>query len=406
MRRIPCTFITFLCFLPSLTLGVEIRSFKTDEYLRLDDTLRSIENSINIYVSNAEYRKVKEITGEKFYFRKPTLIINRDTIKVSDIHTRGKTTLHLRRKSFSVNLEQKAKLVYSGKTHEFDEFYAISLSMDKYYLRNRISFGMLKEIQLFNLFFSYSAFSINDESQGIYLLLEKPQDWALIGNHAPCIIRRGFGQKIEEIKSGEGIGKVEIANYRKQFKNIYKVLNKCDGRTLYDSLSSWMDIERYMKWLAFNFFMLNGDYTDEIYFYPEPVSGKFRIIPWDYDDIFASQPHEGSLAKQSAIGQKLLYSSEDRLDMMIASDPYLYDRYLDNLHQIMDNLTPDKVRLVFENTYAELYPYYRNEEIIDNSIYDEYPDASLENMRADMLGLFHKLILRRENILAYLEKNQ
>ena len=62
-------------------------------------------------------------------------------------------------------------------------------------------------------------------------------------------------------------------------------------------MSQWIDLDIYMKWLAFNFFIRNGDYTDEVYFYMDPATGKYRIIPWDYDDIFASGPHEGSEEK-------------------------------------------------------------------------------------------------------------
>lgn len=406
MKRTPGAHMVMIWLVLSILLGVQMNSFSTDENPRLLDTLRSIENCIDLYVANAEYRKILEVTGEKFYLRNAAAIINKDTFKVSDFHTRGNTTLHLRRKSFSIQLDQNAKLYGYGKPQESDEFYAISLSMDKYYFRNRISFGMLREIQLFDLFFSFSEFRMNDETQGIYLLLERPQDWALLRNHSPCIIRRGFDQKIEELKSGKGVGKAEVSAFRKQFKSLYKALNKYEGQALYDTLSQWIDLEMYMKWLAFNYYLYNGDYTDEIYFYPIPGSGRFRIIPWDYDDVFASQPHEGSITKLNAIGHKLLYSSEDKLDMKIASDPFLYDRYLNNLHQIMKSLTPNKIRIVFENAYAELYPYYRNEKIIGMSIYDEHPDATLENMKSDMLGLFQKLILRRTSILNYLERDQ
>jgi len=44
-------------------------------------------------------------------------------------------------------------------------------------------------------------------------------------------------------------------------------------------LSKWVDIDSYLKWLAFNFLVRNGDYTDEVYFFADPGTGKFNIIP-------------------------------------------------------------------------------------------------------------------------------
>ena len=83
-----------------------------------------------------------------------------------------------------------------------------------------------------------------------------------------------------------------------------------------------------MKWLAFNFIVKNGDYTDEVYFCIDPAVDKFKFIPWDYDDIFAIAPHEGNAIKKDAIGNKLIFSSEDKLDQKIANDAYLYHIYL------------------------------------------------------------------------------
>jgi len=143
-----------------------------------------------------------------------------------------------------------------------------------------------------------------------------------------------------------------------------------------------------MKWLAFNFIVRNGDYSDEVFFYIEPEIQKYRIIPWDYDDIFASAPHEGSLQRNKAIGDKLIFSSEDDLDKKIASDPYLYRAYLAKFKEVLEIISPAVLKQVFENTYAELYPYYSNKDIISNSEFDVYKDADIDKLKSYVFNIY------------------
>ena len=67
--------------------------------LNLGDSGKTIENVIEIYTSNNEYQQIKEIDGIKIPSTIPTPIINGDSIEIEDIHSRGKTTLHFKRKS-------------------------------------------------------------------------------------------------------------------------------------------------------------------------------------------------------------------------------------------------------------------------------------------------------------------
>ena len=395
--------IVLLLFTILAIAGEAYSTETTEENLELTDTTRTIENSIRIYIPSGNYQKVKEITGNQIHLLKPLIIINNDSLGEAEMHTRGKSTLQLRRKSFSVDLDKEASLYNSAVIHTFKKFYAICLSMDKFYFRNRISFEMLKEIGLFDLFFTYSELEINDQNEGIYLLVERPQDWALKKNKSPCIIRRGFNNKIDKIRPGKKIEKTETQNHRRQFSQIYKSLNKYEGQALYRALSQWIDLDMYMKWLAFNFFIRNGDYTDEVYFFVDPVTGRYKIIPWDYDDVFASQPHEGKEARSRNIGQTLIFSSEDKLDLKIASDPFLYQKYKDLLSEVLNVLTPEKIKSVFERTYAELYPYYQTEEIISMSRFDSHPVDSVNTLKSEMNGLYKLLISYRGIYLNFLD---
>ena len=374
-----------------------------NEQLILIDTSRKIENKISFNTSHPNYVNIQATTGQKIKIKATSLVINGDTLEPEVIKTRGKSTLYLRRKSYSFSLKSEALFRHGERTESFKKFYVLSLSMDKNYRSNRLAFGMMEACDLFGLFYSFCELRINGQSEGICMVTERPEDWAMKKKDSPLLIRRGFDNNIDKIKSGKETSKDESKKYRDNFRQIYRSLYKYEGEKLYTELSNWLDIDVYMKWLAFNYFVRNGDYTDEVNFYVNPGTGKFSIIPWDYDDLFSAAPHEGNVESRKILGNKLFFSTEDLLDKKIVTDPYLYNIYLVQFSELMNRLSAGVLKKIFENTYAELYPYYTNNEVISRSEYDLYKDANLIKLKNDLLFLYENLLINRELYLRYLK---
>ena len=114
-----------------------------------------------------------------------------------------------------------------------------------------------------------------------------------------------------------------------------------------------------------------------------------------YDDLFSVAPHEGNFENRKILGEKLFFSTEDLLDRKIFNDPYLYKQYLIQLRELLSQLSPDIIKRAFENTYAELYPYYSDNEIISKSEYDLYTGASLTKLKYELSVLCEKLLICR-----------
>lgn len=374
-----------------------------DESLNLQDRGLTVENSITMYMSKKDYGKMVSTTGNKISIRDATIIINGDSITYEDIRTRGNTTLFLRRKSFSFSMNSKAHFKHGENKIALKKFHAISLSMDKNYKRNRIAFELMEDLKLFGLFYSYCDLQVNGQSEGIYLIIERPQDWAMKKKDSPLVIRRGYNNKIDKVKTGKEVDKDLEKEYKNYYSMIYKSLNKHSGEELYNVLSQWMDMEMYMSWLAFNYFVRNGDYTDEVYFCISPKENRFKIIPWDYDDIFAAEPHEGREAMRTMLGNKLIFSSEDLLDQKIAKDQFLYGKYLEQLERVLTELPDATIKRVFENSYSELYPYYSNPEIIGMNRFDAYKSASFETLKGDLNKIYMQLTTSRKTLLTVLD---
>jgi spore coat protein H len=277
--------------------------------------------------------------------------------------------------------------------------------MDKYYSHNRLSFGMMKEAGFFDLFYSFCELRINGCSEGIFMAIERPEDWAIRKKRSPLILRRGYDHRIDKIKTDKKTDRSEMKKYLGYYREIYRSLDRYEGEELYNNLSVWLDMENYLKLLAFNFFVRNGDYSDEVFFYIDPEINKFRVIPWDYDDIFALAPHEGKAESKKNIGDKLIFSAEDLLDRKVATDTFLYQSYLKCLNEVLEKLSPEVLKMVFEETFAELYPYYSDKEIISNVQYDHFSDATMENLKNELTTLFIGLAASRDRWLNYLKSS-
>jgi spore coat protein H len=381
------------------------QTIKEDHFdLDLGNRGRNIENIIRLNVSGSEYEKILSITGEKVLISTRRIIINGDTLKPDEISTRGQSSLMFRRKSLGFSLKSEASFWQGERTDSMKKFSLLNLAMDRYYCRNRLAFEMMETLGIFELFNTFCELQINESSEGIFLIIERPEDWALRVKKSPLVIRRGYNHRIDKTKADNKTDRTDTKKYLGYYRQIYRSLGEYKGEELYAALSEYIDIDFYMKWLAFNFLVHNGDYSDEVFFYIDPEIKKYRIIPWDYDDIFAVAPHEGSAERNKIIGDKLIFSSEDLLDTKIATDPYLYEVYLKNLKKVLDTLSPDSLKKCAENTYAELYPFFSNKEIIRNSQFDFYKDANLENLKEYLSNIYSILKASRNSCLENLER--
>lgn len=370
----------------------------------LEDRGLRIDNIISIYTSKAGYESIKNTGGGKLTIKAAYIIINKDTLTPEKINTRGHTTLFYRRKNFSISVEPPARFTGPSGEASSRKFYAQSLTMDRNYINNRIAFRMMEETGIFGLWHTFSKLSVNDHCEGIYLVLERPEDFALKKKNSPLVIRRCFENRIEKTMPGANVPKDTIRKYTGYFRQIYSSIGRYQGEVLYRILSQRIDLENYMKWMAFNSFVRNKDYTDEIFLYVDPLSRKFSLIPWDYDDLFAAEPHEGSAASRRFPGDRLIFSVEDKLDRKIEGDTLLYRLYLKQYREILTVLTSEKIKKILEDTFAELYPYYSDNEIIEAARLDLWPEKNITKLKDDLITLYSQLLVSRNLYLKLIEE--
>jgi len=399
IRHLKITFLQIVFSIQAISVACGQTGQTDSEQLNLIDLGNKIQNTISLDISSPDYESIKAVTGREISVNPRLLIINNDTLTAEEVSTRGQTTLFYRRKSYSFDLQSEASFHHGKKTKKFKRFYLLGLSMDRNYANNRLAFEMMETSKLFHLFYAYCDLRINGQSEGVCMILERPEDWAMKRKDSPLLIRRGYNNSMDKFKAGNTADKEMIKKYRANFREIYRSLDKYEGEELYRTISAWLETDVYMKWLAFNYFIRNGDYTDEVYFFVDPGTGKFNVIPWDYDDVFSAAPHEGYEESRKITGDKLFFSAEDLLDKKIVTDPYLYKMYLVQFEELLNELSPDVLKHIFEKTYAELYPYYSNDEIISQSKYDRHKNVNLAGLKSDMSAFYDHLVISRSILL-------
>ena len=107
--------------------------------------------------------------------------------------------------------------------------------------------------------------------------------------------------------------------------------------------------------------------------------------------------------KKDAIGDKFIFSSEDKLDQKIANDSYLYSIYISTFKEVLELLSEKILKSIFETTYAELLPYIQKNEILQMVKYDLYKNVSVNSIENELENLFYNLIQTRVAYTNYLD---
>ena len=437
------------------------------------------EGTNRIWISiNGDFEQIlKDSHNQKFDTFKDTEIKVNDSAgykgeQVKGLTTRGQTCLKAPRRCLGIKLSEKITFRLSNAQSVATKNFSLSsMWQDLGYANSNLGYSILAQAGLFPIRHLYAEVLIKDSSsngkylsKGLYLITENP-DKALgddKGVAAPYVLRRGYrSEQFGDIKLPGGLpdvsgAKVEVYKkelenekinnpfsetaYSKAYQEIYTAgVYKKSGVALYEELSQRMDIDAYLKWLAINSFLKNGDYTDEVYFYADAQKavkeGKiyFRIMGWDYDGLFA-EPHLKLLVKSKAgleilkdilgiggggesdrlkshgipikvLDQTLLYSAEDNLDLKIGVDAYLYKKYLETLRTVVSvDLSDAKVRALAEKIYQELFPYLNSPAILAQSQRDDLPNGykngyTKENIRRRLDEIVQLLATRRSEIL-------
>ena len=355
---------------------------------------------IRLYISKSQYGNLLESKGQKIELKKPRLIINGDSAVVKEIHSRGNNSLTFEHKSLSVDLENSVSIGQKGAKTKLKKFDLLNLVMDKNLWHNRWAFLCMARFDIFPLDNIFCTLWINDQPQGIYLLVEKPRHYTNGKIKSPYMIRRGVDHKIND-EYIDTPSKEESKKYKNQFLKMYEDLEKYKGEELFNHLKTKIHVDHYFDWLAFNYLIMNGDYEDELYLYIDSKSGLFDIIPWDYDDILKSGPHEGRQARNAVpeLRDKLIFSGEDPMDRAIAADEFVYQQYLLRFKKLLNDLNDETMIGISNRVKEELRAISQNQEVAKASLFLGKQPFQVEEAEKEIQTSLDFIIQRRNALV-------
>ncbi len=348
-------------------------------------------NIFDFFMTPEAETKILESRSDPFYIEPiPEMRYGDVQYLMDHMKLRGASALNFERKSYSINLSSNIYLPTEPNSfQEFEKFKLISLVYDYTYMENRLGHILLKEIDLWPLHSFYTELKINNHHQGLYMFIEDPVEHFFKFNNSEAVLRRNYRNNISEVDLNTSLNTETESYYVDSFKSLYKIIVDFSGEQLFDQLFRHLNIQDYMRKMAIDYIFQNGDYTDEIFFCAKKKEGitYFDILAWDYDDLFSNIQHE--VGRPWAVGEvfgeriytsrddvnadlngRLIYSIEDDIDYIIATDDFLYQKYLVELKYVLTKITPAKVDSAFQLLNNELRPFYQIPEIIAQSKFD------------------------------------
>jgi hypothetical protein len=295
---------------------------------------------------------------------------------------RGWSSGEVARKSLSLRLFSSQHFVDDIRLRRF---LLINLYADPTGFENRWSFNLLAELGLYPGYHELATVEFNGESQGTYMVLERPEDaiQRVYPNTVSVFRRRMDHFQLKYQKPGtdawEALRSLAACHTTADFQE----QARCYERAL--------DLEQYFQWRAFNSLVENADSVDEFFYYErrdDPrVPGRLQIMGWDFDDIQEEPAHPESLHSDP-----LMWAAEGELDRQIISNPLLYARYTEAVHELLNE------HLTERRLTAELDSVQR---IVDLMQSEQSPDpaSGAQQRGAVEIDVFRRRLMRRRTEL-------
>ena len=284
-----------------------------------------------------QIRKIRILPAQKRNWQYCTFSWNNiSSPKSAKIKIHGWTSLATDRKSFSVKLTHA--IPFSSAV-QLKRFFLINMVHDAGQFHGWFSYSLLNELGLFPNYFQYVTVKINDQTQGVYLLIERTQDALLRTERELQFVMRRRTDKLFATKylRSELVDTSPIDTF------IGTYTTATTEEELTQTADQVLDVDLYLSWLAYNSLVEIPDNLDELFFYqtitPEKRPSKLKIAAWDYDLLFSSSGN----TKQSE-ESPLTSSIECGFGHLVVETPALFARYKIIIRQLLyDTLSEENI---------------------------------------------------------------
>ena len=311
----------------------------------------------------APAERLKKINGEqrelhrsRFPWAECSLTINGQHLNGIGARYKGNASFNLMRGSLKRNM--KIKLDWANKDQNYNSVETLNLNaggLDPSKLRDVFSYWLFREagVPAPRTTFAEMTLTIpgryEKEHLGLYTIVEQVNK---------SFLKDRFESKKGLLMKPEGIASVEYHGddwrfyahlYRpdkqpslaqsKRVMDFANVVNLSNAKQFRDSISSYLDIDGFLRFIAVNALIVNLDtllaMPQNYYLHLSKDTNKFVFFPWDLDISFAGWPLGGKPADQMKLSLVHPHSSDahkliDRL-LAMESVKLRYDKIISQL---------------------------------------------------------------------------
>ena len=311
----------------------------------------------------APAERLKKINGEqrelhrsRFPWAEGSLTINGQHLNGIGARYKGNASFNLMRGSLKRNM--KIKLDWANKDQNYNSVETLNLNaggLDPSKLRDAFSYWLFREagVPAPRTTFAEMTLTIpgryEKEHLGLYTIVEQVNK---------SFLKDRFGSKKGLLMKPEGIASVEYHGDDWRFyAHLYRpdnqpslaqsmrvmdfanVVNLSNAKQFRDSISSYLDIDGFLRFIAVNALIVNLDtllaMPQNYYLHLSKDTNKFVFFPWDLDISFAGWPLGGKPADQMKLSLVHPHSSDahkliDRL-LAMESVKLRYDKIISQL---------------------------------------------------------------------------
>lgn len=229
-------------------------------------------------------------------YKEAAITVNGQTVEHVGFRVKGNSSLNSvarsdsRRFSFKVDFDQ---YIDGQNLFGLTKLNLNNSFSDPSFMREYLSYSLLKEMDLPTPAYSYVNLYVNGELIGLYLAVE--------GIEEP-FLQRYYGKAIGNLYKPEGAGSdlVYVDDKMSSYSGIAAVINKKNGAdeallamlkalNQGQNLEVYLDVDEILRYFAVNTVLVNmdsyqGSLKHNYYLYEQ--NGVFSILPWDYNMSF------------------------------------------------------------------------------------------------------------------------
>ncbi|MGG0656409.1 CotH kinase family protein [Rummeliibacillus pycnus] len=311
-----------------------------------------------------------------------------NTLHQIDISYRGSYTRKFRKRSYTIDFDDKKKFNGARKIHLNAEYRDPSL------IRNKLSLDFFQDLGVLSPNTQHINFYRNDELKGVYLQLESVDDLFLKKRKLPIgpIYYAENNDANFSLTRDDKPKKSRLSGYHKAFgtpsdddlvREFITIINTTPPSEFTDVISQYLHLEKFFSWQVGAVCTMNNDgFTHNYSLYRNSETSKFEILPWDYDATWGRKVSGGIMDHTYVpIGGK----AGNKLCYLLLEIPELRKIYKEKLEEILEtkftvDYMEDKVLSLHQSIRPHLLldPYKKNK--ID--IFDREPDVIFQFIRS------------------------